>query len=168
MEERRIGYQITVFVFNILTTMHWKGLWASRQGGGSFHPGEKKAKVARDLVLSTIWVKLARFKERRHIWRKEEEEGENERNECDEMMDITWDNNTSDYRRKVETSLRKENQSKVVQDHIEDEHLWRLQECLVGEVASLYEMRIIEDRVVRMGLGEISVKRIQGLQGISC
>ncbi|PPR94547.1 hypothetical protein GOBAR_AA26119 [Gossypium barbadense] len=35
-------YQITMFVFNIPVTMHWKG----------------------------IWVKIARFKGRREIWRR--------------------------------------------------------------------------------------------------
>ncbi|KAH1114712.1 hypothetical protein J1N35_008090 [Gossypium stocksii] len=129
------------------------------------------------ILGSKIWVKFARFNERRHIWRKvhshreslvfkdsvkDREVGENKRKGFVVVKEKTWDDNTSDYRRNVETSLRKENQSKVVQGHIEEEHLWKLQKCLIGEVASFCETRIIEDRVARMGLGEISVKRIQG------
>ncbi|KAK5803291.1 hypothetical protein PVK06_030936 [Gossypium arboreum] len=202
MDESRSGYQITVFVFNIPATMHWKGLWALFSFHGNvvdaFIP-KKKSKSGKRfgfvrfsnfkdalraisrlngfvILGNKIWVKIARFKERRHIWRKVSphgntrvfkgknkvgEEGENNRKDCD-VMNVTWDKNTSGYRRNAVTGLRKGEQSKVVQDHIEDEHLWKLQKCLVVEVASFCETRTLEDRIVRMGLGEIRLKRIQG------
>ncbi|KAL1180920.1 hypothetical protein V6Z11_A02G011200 [Gossypium hirsutum] len=50
----------------------------------------------------------------------------------------------------------------VVQGHVEDELLWKFQKCLVGKVASFCELKSLADRVARMGLGEICVKRIQG------
>ncbi|KAB2065219.1 hypothetical protein ES319_A09G075800v1 [Gossypium barbadense] len=202
MDESRSGYQITVFVFNIPATMHWKGLWALFSFHGNvvdaFIP-KKKSKSGKRfgfvrfsnfkdalraisrlngfvILGNKIWVKIARFKERRHIWRKVSphrntrvfkgknkvgEEGENNRKDCD-VMNVTWDKNTSGYRRNAVTGLRKGERSKVVQDHIEDEHLWKLQKCLVVEVASFCETRTLEDRIVRMGLGEIKLKRIQG------
>ncbi|MBA0577881.1 hypothetical protein Golob_024230 [Gossypium lobatum] len=147
--------------------MQWKGLWALFSFHGNvvdaFIP-EKKSKSGKRfgfvrftnftdaqraisrlngfvILGSKIWVNLARFKERRHIWRKVSShrntmvskesnkdgvEGENKRNECDKEMDVTWDNITRDQRRGDESCLRKVNQSKVVQGHIEDEHLWKL------------------------------------------
>ncbi|TYI14468.1 hypothetical protein ES332_A08G122500v1 [Gossypium tomentosum] len=44
-----------------------------------------------------------------------------------------------------------------VQGHVEYEQLWKLKKCLVGEVATFYEANSLADRIVRIGLGEISI-----------
>ncbi|KAK8339904.1 hypothetical protein V6Z11_A08G067700 [Gossypium hirsutum] len=133
MEERRGGFQITVFVYNIPASMHWKGLWALFSFHGkvvdAFIP-EKRSRSGKRfsfvhfsnltdaqraisrlngfvIIGSKIWVKLARFKERRYIWRKvspqmrtkainnpnkEGWEGENNMKEC--VEDVSWKNKT--------------------------------------------------------------------------
>ncbi|TYH93990.1 hypothetical protein ES332_A12G011100v1 [Gossypium tomentosum] len=45
---------------------------------------------------------------------------------------------------------------------VEEELLWKLQSCVVGESATVCYLRSMADRLARFGLGEISVKRIQG------
>ncbi|TYH31168.1 hypothetical protein ES288_A01G152400v1 [Gossypium darwinii] len=89
-------YQITMFVFNIPVTMHWKGLWTLFIYHGkvvdAFIP-EKKSKCGKRfgfvrfinfldaqttisrlngfvILGCRIWVKIARFKGRREIWRR--------------------------------------------------------------------------------------------------
>ncbi|MBA0764811.1 hypothetical protein Gotri_014099, partial [Gossypium trilobum] len=54
------------------------------------------------------------------------------------------------------------NKIKVVEDHIENEQLWNLQRCLVGETASFYNTTSLSERIARIGLGELTVKKIQG------
>ncbi|PPR82304.1 hypothetical protein GOBAR_AA38408 [Gossypium barbadense] len=127
------------------------------------------------ILGSRIWIKLAKFKGRRHIWRKvssqrktlfinetnqEGVKGEKKRKEYDEELEVKWVANTSEQRRGDGLSIRKVNQTKLVHGHIENEQLWKLQKCLVGEVASFCETRNLADRVVTIGLGEISVKRV--------
>lgn len=54
------------------------------------------------------------------------------------------------------------NQARVVQGYVDEELLWKVQRCLVGESVSLCDIKSLEERMAKLGLGEISVKRIQG------
>lgn len=46
--------------------------------------------------------------------------------------------------------------------HVKNEQLWKLQKYLVGKVVTFCETRSLTDRMERMELGEIRVKRIRG------
>ncbi|TYI24394.1 hypothetical protein ES332_A06G230900v1 [Gossypium tomentosum] len=54
------------------------------------------------------------------------------------------------------------NQARVVQGFVEEELLWKLQRCLVGESATVCDISSMAERLTKFGLGEISLKRIQG------
>ncbi|KAK8576216.1 hypothetical protein V6N13_090693 [Hibiscus sabdariffa] len=53
------------------------------------------------------------------------------------------------------------NRTKII-GFIEEEKLWKLQKCLVGYSTTEVDSNSIHDRLVRWGLGEISVKRLAG------
>lgn len=122
-------------------------------------------------------MKLARFKGRRQIWRRVntqrkpwvskvtnqeglegEEKGKEIEGECGETSKpIMIEQRIGD-----ELIIRGMCQSKVVKGHIEDEQLQKLQMCLVMEVATFCETESLVDRMAKMGLGEVGVKRIRG------
>ncbi|MBA0612473.1 hypothetical protein Godav_013072, partial [Gossypium davidsonii] len=54
------------------------------------------------------------------------------------------------------------NKIKVVEDHIENEQLWNLQRFLVGETTSFCNTTSLSERIARIGLRELTVKKIQG------
>ncbi|KAG8491579.1 hypothetical protein CXB51_014853 [Gossypium anomalum] len=194
---------ITVFVSNIPASMHWKGLWAFF----SFHGkvvdafiSEKKSKgdmrfgfvryanysnarraISRlngfVILGSRIWVREARFKGNRTIWRRVvkhrnssySEESNKKRldnvgrgKEGKGKIEDEWNLNLLERSSGVGSGLVGMKMAGVVQGHVEDELLWKYQKCLVGEVASFYELKSLADRITRMGLGDICVKRIQG------
>ncbi|KAK5786932.1 hypothetical protein PVK06_041582 [Gossypium arboreum] len=53
-------------------------------------------------------------------------------------------------------------QTRVVKGFVEEELLWKLQRCLVGESASICDSKNMAERLTKFGLREILVKRIQG------
>lgn len=57
------------------------------------------------------------------------------------------------------TSIKK---IEVVEGHVENEQLWNLQRCLVGETTSICDTKCLSERIVRAGFGELTVKKIQG------
>lgn len=50
----------------------------------------------------------------------------------------------------------------VVKGYVDDEQLCKFQKCLVCESTSICDSKRINERIAKMGLGEITVKRIQG------
>lgn len=52
------------------------------------------------------------------------------------------------------------NQFRVVKGHVDDEQLWKIQCCLVGESTSFSDTKSMAERNARIDLGEISIKRI--------
>ncbi|KAH1057721.1 hypothetical protein J1N35_035786 [Gossypium stocksii] len=197
------GFQITVFVFNIPATMHWKGLWTlfsyhgkvvdafipektSRNGKrfgfvrfSNFLDAQRAISRLNGFVIlgNRIWVNIARFNGRRVTWRKATSQrnsssfkessqkgvvDELRGKEVEEHMDVA--RKPKRFGRELGSGSGGEgmNIGKVVQGHVEDEQLWKLQKCLVGEVASFCELKSLADRVPGMGLGDIRVKRIQG------
>ncbi|KAK5845666.1 uncharacterized protein LOC108481700 [Gossypium arboreum] len=160
-------YQITMFVFNIPVTMHWKGLWTLFIYHGkvvdAFIP-EKKRKCGKRfgfvrfinfldaqrtisrlngfvILGCRIWVKIARFKGRREIWRratmqrktlviKEAKhkgvEDVTRRKEAEKELEEARKANMLERSIGDELSAREPNKTKVVQGHVEDELLWKL------------------------------------------
>ncbi|KAH1039906.1 hypothetical protein J1N35_041649 [Gossypium stocksii] len=51
---------------------------------------------------------------------------------------------------------------KVVEGHVKNEQLWKLQHCLTGETASFCNAYSLSDRIPNLGRGELIVKRIKG------
>ncbi|PPR96935.1 hypothetical protein GOBAR_AA23729 [Gossypium barbadense] len=197
------GFQVTVFVSNILTSMHWKGLWALFSYHGkvvdAFIPVKKSKRGMRFgfvrydnysdasraisrlngfvFLGSRIWVKFARFKGRRTIWRRVSKQHNPLNSEGIIQERVEYVGRGKVGKEKLEDTRRRNlldsclgdssgvaglKMAEVVQGHVEDELLWKFQKCLVGEVASFCELKSLADKVARMGLGEICVKRIQG------
>ncbi|KAK8613478.1 hypothetical protein V6N13_101240 [Hibiscus sabdariffa] len=44
--------------------------------------------------------------------------------------------------------------------HVEDEDLWKIRKCLVGEMTTIYSVSSISNRILKWGLGEIKVQRM--------
>lgn len=54
------------------------------------------------------------------------------------------------------------NNPKIVVGHIENEQLWKLQRCLIGDTTTFCDLNSLSERNTCMGLGELNIKRIQG------
>lgn len=52
------------------------------------------------------------------------------------------------------------NLSKLVQGHVDEEQLWKLQKCLVGISSTCCDTNSLTERIARMGLVEINIRRI--------
>ncbi|MBA0819136.1 hypothetical protein Gohar_021591 [Gossypium harknessii] len=111
---------VTLLVYNIPMTMHWKGLWTLFRYHGdvidAFIPA-KKSKSGRKLGF-------VRF---------------------DKIMDA----------------------QKVInrEQDIDDEQLWKLQKCLVGETATFCETKSLTEKLFELDWNYTSFKRIVGLWG---
>lgn len=55
----------------------------------------------------------------------------------------------------------KETENVVVKGYVDMEQLWKLRNCLVCESALICHAKSINDRIAKIGLGEIT-RRIQG------
>ncbi|KAK8639503.1 hypothetical protein V6N13_137878 [Hibiscus sabdariffa] len=49
---------------------------------------------------------------------------------------------------------------KRVKGHIDDEELWNMRKCLVGEMETVCSVSSLNDRLHNWGMGEISVQRM--------
>ncbi|KAH1072500.1 hypothetical protein J1N35_024828 [Gossypium stocksii] len=192
-----------MFVSNIPASMHWKGLWALFSYHGKvvdvFIP-EKKSKRGRRfgfvhytnyldarrvisrlngfvILGSRIWVKVARFKGRRAIWRRAFKQRNSMNAEENNQVGVVNVGRGKEGDGKLEDTRNLDflgysfgdgagseglKMAEVIQGHVEDELLWKFQKCLVGEVVSFCEQKSLADRIAQVGLGEICVKRIQG------
>ncbi|KAK5777550.1 hypothetical protein PVK06_045517 [Gossypium arboreum] len=126
------GIVATVFIYNIPTSTHWKGLWALFGYHGdvvdAFIPTKRCRNGQKDQEWSVEIVQEVKSKER-------------------------LENNTGgDMKSK----------KRIVQGHIEDELLWNLQKCLVCELISVCDLKSLNDRIEKFGLREIIVRRTQG------
>ncbi|KAK8615057.1 hypothetical protein V6N13_068843 [Hibiscus sabdariffa] len=163
---------ISVFVENIPKAMHWKGLWHTfarhgdvigsfiarklSRGGKMF--GFVRMKNRADALRVIEWlngfmlygfrltVNLARpYKE---IYKKKNYE----------MGGINYRKNGLS-RADFETGNQRDI-PKRISGHVDDEELWRLRRCLVGEMSSVCSTRSIALRLQAWGLGEINVRRM--------
>ncbi|PPR83212.1 hypothetical protein GOBAR_AA37502 [Gossypium barbadense] len=113
-----------------------------------------------------IGVKMSSYGGGRKIWRRRsisyKDHAGSEKNR------YVWEkgdtSGTSKDDRIANSDVSKKNgiQTRVVKGFVEEELLWKLQRCLVGESASVCDSRNMAERLTKFGLGEVSVKRIQG------
>ncbi|KAK8608169.1 hypothetical protein V6N13_023600 [Hibiscus sabdariffa] len=162
---------VSVFVENIPKAMHWKGLWHTfarhgdvigffiarklSRGGKRFGFVRMKNRADALRVIERLngfmlygfrlTVNLARlFKE---IYKKNYE-----------MVGINYRKNGLP-RLDFEAGNQKDI-PKRISGHVDDEELWRLKRCLVGEMSSVCSTRSIALRLHDWGLGEINVRRM--------
>ncbi|TYH18868.1 hypothetical protein ES288_A05G307200v1, partial [Gossypium darwinii] len=176
------GNVVTVFVYNIPISMHWKGLWALFGYHGevvdAFIPTKRcrngkrfgfvRFSNERDaqrvimrlngffLLGKRIRLKMARYNGRRKFWRKASFQKEQEWSVDLVQEDKSEESFENDAKSEVKIDKR------VVQGHVEEEWLWNLQKCLVCESILICDSKSLNDRIAKTGLGEIIVRRIQG------
>ncbi|KAK8357640.1 hypothetical protein V6Z11_A05G434400 [Gossypium hirsutum] len=184
--------QFTVFVKNIPAAMHWKGQWALFSYHGEVldvfisvkrcKDGKRFSFVRFSNILDAhraidrlndfvllgyrIGVKMSSYGGGRKIWRRrsisyKDHVGSEKNRYVWEKGDTSG---TSKDDRIANSDVSKKNrfQTRVVKGFVEEELRWKLQRCLVGESASVFDSRNMAERLTKFGLGEISVKRIQG------
>ncbi|PPR90015.1 hypothetical protein GOBAR_AA30663 [Gossypium barbadense] len=181
---------ITVFVLNIPFSMHWKGLLAMFRFHGEvldvFIPAKRSKKIWICEIQQydgckkgdKLSVDLAKFNGGRQIWKKKRRgednavmgsNGKMEKKDYEKLKDIGRVergecSSKSQFRKtNVENdNVRIEKHFIAVQGHVEEEQLWKLQRCLVGETATCCDIKNLQERIVKVGLGEIRIRRIQG------
>ncbi|KAK8689158.1 hypothetical protein V6N13_087883 [Hibiscus sabdariffa] len=184
-DEQKVG---SLFVENISEKMHWKGLWHSfarhgdvvdayiarklsrgrRRFGFVRMNGQEEAERAIKrlhgfrLFGSKLMVKPTRGAPVKQNWfgarsRVNTEETKNN--------DWKWNLNQVPMRRGVlnennqQNSLVKKEQKRM-KGHVEEEDLWKMRKCLVGEMETVCSVSSIHDRLENWGLGEIEVQRM--------
>ncbi|KAH1055054.1 hypothetical protein J1N35_033119 [Gossypium stocksii] len=172
----------TIFVYNIPNSMHWKGLWALVGYHGdvvdAFIPTKRcrngkrfgfmrfsNERDAQRAIMrlngffffgKRIGVKMANYNGKRKFLRYVSEQKVKE-----QSVEIVQG---------VKSEVRIENnargdtktEKRIIQGHVEDELLWNLQKCLVCESISVCDSKSLNDRLAKIGLEEIIVRRIQG------
>ncbi|KAA3468077.1 delta-cadinene synthase isozyme XC1 [Gossypium australe] len=139
---------VTVFVYNIPTSMHWKGLWALF----GYHGNVVDAFIPTKRSRNGKRFGFVKFTNERDAQRSEEiaqEEKSEERLENDARTEV-----------KIE--------KRIVQGHVEDELLWNLQKCL-----SWSEKLKLNERVAWIEVSGVPLhcwnyetfKRVAGLWG---
>lgn len=104
-----------------------------------------------------IWVKMARFSGNRKVWKKVHAK------EVFCQRQVSQSRKMGYHEKGQGTSNDKElNNSKVVIGYVENEQLWKLQRCLIGETMTFCNFSSLIERISCLGLGELKVKRIQG------
>lgn len=73
-----------------------------------------------------------------------------------------FEKNTAEQLENSDRNRKEKNQIEVVQGYVDDGQLWKLQRNLVRETMSFYDTKSLNKRIARLGLGEITIRRIQG------
>ncbi|PPS09916.1 hypothetical protein GOBAR_AA10735 [Gossypium barbadense] len=152
MGDRRARNKVRmVFFDNIPKNMHWKGLWTLF----SFH-GE--------VIDAFIPVKRNKAGKRlRFVRFNKEEDAQRAIDRLDGFVLLERQLRTVEQQKEVvSTSDSKElNDTKIVVGHVDNEQLWKLQRCLIGETTTLCNLNSLTKRITNMGLGELIIKKIQ-------
>ncbi|MFQ6654374.1 hypothetical protein Gotur_025388 [Gossypium turneri] len=142
-------------------TMHWKGLWALFRYHG-------------EVIDAFIPVKKSKSGKRfgfvRYNRNAEQRRNENNKREVNVKsqefgrIEVGESSLRSNYdpNKKDEEVVKVKNTNIVVQGHVEEEQLWNLQRCLVGTTATCCDSKSLFERIVRSGLWEIKIRRMQG------
>lgn len=118
-----------------------------------------------------IGVKMASFRGKRKIWKrrstdanvlrnKDQYSFEKDRND-DGKGDISACSK-EDFIKNRDYLEEDGNQTRRVIGFVDKEQLWKLQRCLVGKSVTVCDSRCMAKRIAMFGLGELSIKRIQG------
>ncbi|KAH1040329.1 hypothetical protein J1N35_042072 [Gossypium stocksii] len=115
------------------------------------------------ILGNRISVYLARFKGMKQVWRKVFVKGDSNQNienhkegmvSGKKEMDIGMVVGEISNRSRDDLSLKEvmdgkgKNQVKLIKGHVDDEQLWELQKCLVGETTTFCEMKSLTERIV--------------------
>ncbi|KAK5772249.1 hypothetical protein PVK06_048529 [Gossypium arboreum] len=100
---------------------------------------------------------MARFSGKRKILKKVQAKEDISQLKVRELRGMEYQDRSGDI-----SNVKVVNNSKVVVGHVENEQLWKLQRCLIGETTSFCNSYCLSERIAYMGLGELKVKRIQG------
>ncbi|KAK8560598.1 hypothetical protein V6N13_083035 [Hibiscus sabdariffa] len=141
---------VSIFVENIPTRMHWKGLWHLFARHGDVFATYIDRKLSRGGKLT---VKLAIQKERNVASKKRHQSS------LDGTEDPTKSRSRSDLDFKATPSVMP---TKKISGHVENEDLWWLKRCLVEEMATICSVRSITSRLEQWGLNGIKFHRMGG------
>ncbi|KAL4375895.1 hypothetical protein GQ457_02G040260 [Hibiscus cannabinus] len=173
----------TLFVENIPATLHWKGLWFAfarhgdvvnvyiarklSRGGKRFGFVRMKERIdavkaierLQGFVLygSRLTVKLANAQGGSRLTSVNLSNIDDFRREArrvrinkeDETEKVTGDQNLSE-----------ESKHKRLSGHVENEDLWGLRRCLVGETTTVCSLSYIHNRLIEWGVREIKIQRM--------
>ncbi|KAL4309158.1 hypothetical protein GQ457_01G002270 [Hibiscus cannabinus] len=168
----------TLFIENIPRRMHWKGLWhlfarhgdvyrayiANKLSRGGKRFGFVSFGTERDALRAlerlngfsvygfTLTVKLANH----NNWRVS---GKQHGDQINKRLDGQQQPMNIQISRGM--SQREEHKRKVV-GHVIDEDLWKLQRCLIGEMAMVCSVHSVVKRLEQWGLNGIKVHRMGG------
>ncbi|KAL4347009.1 hypothetical protein GQ457_05G036010 [Hibiscus cannabinus] len=168
----------TLFIENIPRRMHWKGLWhlfarhgdvyrayiANKLSRGGKRFGFVSFGTERDALRAlerlngfsvygfTLTVKLANH----NNWRVS---GKQHGDQINKRLDGQQQPMNIQISRGM--SQREEHKRKVV-GHVIDEDLWKLQRCLIGEMAMVCSVQSVVKRLEQWGLNGIKVHRMGG------
>ncbi|KAL4376054.1 hypothetical protein GQ457_02G031900 [Hibiscus cannabinus] len=179
---------VSLFVENLPETLHWKGLWhlfarhgdvvnvyivrKQSRGGKRFGLVRMKDKENVDRVIerlhgfflygARLTIKVA---SKGYDWKRKHADKSqihgadlfgSERVDFDKSCKVEAMvprvSNTEEY-------PGRENMKRIF-GHVENEELWNLGRCLVGEIETVCSMSSIHSRVMKWGLGEINVQRL--------
>ncbi|KAG8499712.1 hypothetical protein CXB51_006382 [Gossypium anomalum] len=148
----------TVFAYNIPDTKRSnEGMRFSFVRFSKWEDAQRAISRLDDFVMlgKKIRVKMVRFSGERKIWGKIQTKDRRSFLEVNQSRGVG-------LRDKELVKDKMEDKSKVIAASIENEQLWKLQTCLIRETTSLCNLNSLSERIARMGLGELKVKRIQG------
>ncbi|KAK8649226.1 hypothetical protein V6N13_129959 [Hibiscus sabdariffa] len=143
---------VTLFVENIPSRMQWKGLWHLFARHGEV----TRTYVARKLSRGGKRFAFVSFGEDSDATRPMERlNGFN-------VYGIKTNKVGEGANMDAAEGFVQGEKVKKVRGHVQDEDLWELQKCLVGEMATVCSVRAIVDRLEKWGLNGIKVRRMGG------
>ncbi|KAK8712688.1 hypothetical protein V6N13_147918 [Hibiscus sabdariffa] len=180
---------ILLFMENIPKTLHWKGLWFSFARHGEVVHAYIARKLSRGgkrfgFVRMSSMAEAERAIERLHVFRlygsklsvKLASRVKKERNRFEarswrygeeKRQKEEWNNNLKQVpmvndtqRMNIDQSILLNRPRKCVKGHIDNEELWKMRKCLVGEMKTVCTVSSLNDRLHNWGLGEIGVQRM--------
>ncbi|KAL4291680.1 hypothetical protein GQ457_14G004930 [Hibiscus cannabinus] len=179
---------VSLYVENLPEHLHWKGLWLSfarhgdvvdvyiarkrSKGGKKFGFVRMKGKVDADRAIERLhgfilygWKLSVQVARNRYV-RKGYQAHRQQTNRA-EPSRKGIDDQQKDYKvearieKKIPTEIGFERENiKRIAGHVENEELWKLRRCLVGEMETVCSVSSIHDRLINWGLGDINVQRL--------
>ncbi|KAL4323099.1 hypothetical protein GQ457_11G031820 [Hibiscus cannabinus] len=173
---RELG--VTLFIENIPERMHWKGMWHLFARHGEVNRAFIVKKLSRGgkrfgFVSFEIVCDASRAMERlngfnvygyrltvkfanQNKWRASGKQNRDQLNIGENELRQPRINQT------LRDRSQREVHKKKILGHVVDEDLWKLQRCLIGEMASVCSVQSIVNRLEQWGLNGIKVQRMGG------
>ncbi|KAL4363643.1 hypothetical protein GQ457_04G033040 [Hibiscus cannabinus] len=169
---------VTLFIENIPERTHWKGLWHLFARHGEVNRAFIAKKLSRggkrfDFVSFGMICDASRAMDRlngfnvygysltvkfanQNKWRATGKQNRDQPNIGENGFRQTRNNQT------VRDRSQREVHKKKILGHVVDEDLWKLQRCLIGEMALVCSVQSIVNRLEQWGLNGIKVHRMGG------